>query len=86
MKEKDKNITGKKSPVKIILIILTVIVSLILVLFATAYFYTKSQISPLASNTSNPTEDVQKTRIEIYYCYLLLPAFLNRCRHDLLYY
>ena len=65
MKEKDKNITGKKSPVKIILIILTVIVSLILVLFATAYFYTKSQISPLASNTSNPTEDVQKTRIEI---------------------
>ena len=44
MKEQDKKVTGKKSPVKIILIIFAVIVSLILVLFASAYFYTKSQI------------------------------------------
>ena len=65
MKEQDKKVTGKKSPVKIILIILAAIVSLILVLFATAFFYTKSQISPPASNVSNSSENVQKTRIEI---------------------
>ena len=68
MKEQDKTVTGKKSPVKIILIILAVIVSLILVLFSSAYFYTKSQISPLVSNTSNvssTSENIEKTRIEI---------------------
>ena len=65
MKEKDKANTHKKSPVKIILTVLAVIVSLILVLFATAYFYTKAQIKPLAASVSADSEIVQKTRIEI---------------------